>query len=108
MFDERKRPVAPRPRAQLDRPACSFPLVGRCYMSRVSRQSRKRHVIHQQRRPIIVGPASMEPLEDRCMRSANGLRPIDEIGNNSANPTLGVAGTDLLRLSPSAYKPVAN
>lgn len=30
-------------------------------------------------------------------------RPVDEVGNNAANPTLGTAGTDLLRLSPVAY-----
>jgi len=30
-------------------------------------------------------------------------RPIDEVGNNAANPTLGTASTDLLRVSPAAY-----
>jgi hypothetical protein len=30
-------------------------------------------------------------------------RPIDEVGNNVANPNEGTAGTDLLRLSPVAY-----
>jgi hypothetical protein len=30
-------------------------------------------------------------------------RPIDEVGNNVADPTLGTAGTDLLRVSPVAY-----
>src|SRR5262249_22503761 len=30
-------------------------------------------------------------------------RPIDEVGNNVARPTLGTAGTDLLRVSPAAY-----
>jgi hypothetical protein len=32
-----------------------------------------------------------------------GYRPIDEVGNNVANPNLGTAGTDLLRISPAAY-----
>jgi hypothetical protein len=34
---------------------------------------------------------------------ANGFRPINEAGNNVASPTLGTAGTDLLRVSPAAY-----
>ena len=34
---------------------------------------------------------------------ATGFRPIDEVGNNVANPLLGTAGTDLLRVSPAAY-----
>jgi hypothetical protein len=33
----------------------------------------------------------------------SGYRPIDEVGNNAVNPTLGTAGTDLLRVSPEAY-----
>ena len=35
--------------------------------------------------------------------TATGYRPINEAGNNVANPTLGTAGTDLLRVSPAAY-----
>jgi hypothetical protein len=34
---------------------------------------------------------------------ATGYRPINEVGNNVADPTLGTAGTDLLRVSPAAY-----
>jgi hypothetical protein len=34
---------------------------------------------------------------------ATGYRPINEVGNNVASPTLGTAGTDLLRVSPVAY-----
>ncbi|HMF16441.1 MAG TPA: peroxidase family protein, partial [Gemmataceae bacterium] len=45
----------------------------------------------------------VEQLEVRCQPSVTGFRPIDEVGNNAANPTLGMAGTDLLRLSPAAY-----
>jgi hypothetical protein len=45
---------------------------------------------------------TLEALEDRCVPSS-GYRPIDEVGNNISNPTWGVAGTDLLRLSPVAY-----
>ncbi len=36
-------------------------------------------------------------------QQATGFRPIDEVGNNLANPTQGTANTDLLRLSPVAY-----
>jgi hypothetical protein len=35
--------------------------------------------------------------------SASTYRPIDEIGNNIANPSLGTAGTDLLRVAAAAY-----
>jgi peroxidase len=51
---------------------------------------------------------SLERLEDRRVLSAGStlatdFRPIDEVGNNIANPTEGTAGTDLLRISPVAY-----
>jgi hypothetical protein len=45
----------------------------------------------------------LEPLEARCLPSATGYRPIDEVGNNAADPTQGTAGNDLLRVSPAAY-----
>jgi hypothetical protein len=46
----------------------------------------------------------VEPLEERCQPSVAGpFRPIDEYGNNAANPTQGMAGTDLIRISPVAY-----
>jgi hypothetical protein len=48
----------------------------------------------------------VEELEARCLMSVSGFRPIDEVGNNPAN--LGIAGTDLLRISPADYKPVDN
>jgi hypothetical protein len=48
-------------------------------------------------------PPCLEPLEERCQPSVTGFRPIDEIGNNVANPTWGTVNTDLLRLSPAAY-----
>jgi hypothetical protein len=66
---------------------------------------------------------SCEALEDRCTPSVTGFSPVDEVGNNAANPYQGVsfftsstegttpadvAGGDLLRLSPANYKPVAN
>ncbi len=58
------------------------------------------------RRPALACPM-LEQLEDRIVPSAPatsaGYRPIDEIGNNVASPTLGTAGTDLLRVSPAAY-----
>jgi hypothetical protein len=59
-------------------------------MSKFTRKTKQQHA-----RPAI------EPLEDRTVPSS--FRPITEVGNNVANPTLGAAGTDLLRLSPAAY-----
>src|SRR5262245_20585336 len=47
----------------------------------------------------------VEQLEDRCLMSVSGFRPIDEVGNNAAN--LGIAGTNLLRQSPADYKPAS-
>jgi hypothetical protein len=44
----------------------------------------------------------VEYLEERNLLSS-GFRPINEVGNNIANPTWGTAGTDLLRVSPVAY-----
>ena len=46
-------------------------------------------------------PPQIEILEERCLLS--GFRPIDEVGNNLANPTWGTANTDLFRISPVAY-----
>jgi hypothetical protein len=45
----------------------------------------------------------LETLEGRCLPAVTGFRPITEVGNNLANPTLGTANTDLLRVSPVAY-----
>src|SRR6266404_3787021 len=45
---------------------------------------------------------AVERLEDRSTPTT-GFRPIDEVGNNAANPTAGTAGTDLLRLSAADY-----
>ena len=50
----------------------------------------------------------LEKLDDRIVLSAYrpsaaGYRPIDEVGNNATNPNWGVAGSDLLRLSPAEY-----
>jgi hypothetical protein len=44
----------------------------------------------------------VEQLEERCLLDAS-FRPISEVGNNVADPNLGTAGTDLLRLSPVGY-----
>lgn len=44
-----------------------------------------------------------EVLEVRALLSAPTIESIDGTGNNSANPTWGSAGTDLLRLSPVAF-----
>jgi hypothetical protein len=43
-----------------------------------------------------------EPLEERTLLSAT-FYSIDGSGNNVANPTWGSAGTDLTRVSPTAY-----
>jgi hypothetical protein len=46
----------------------------------------------------------LELLEVRCLLSTTVLyRPIDEVGNNVANPSWGTAGVDLLRLTPAYY-----
>ena len=60
------------------------------------------------RRPARRGttPARVEQLEDRLVPA--GFRPIDEVGNNIANPLYGTANTSLLRLSPAAYRPAPN
>jgi hypothetical protein len=44
----------------------------------------------------------LESLETRCLLDS-GFRSITGFGNNIADPTLGEAGTDLLRISPVAY-----
>jgi hypothetical protein len=48
-----------------------------------------------------AAPPSMDRNPPPAQRAA--YRPIDEAGNNVANPTLGTACTDLLRVSPAAY-----
>jgi hypothetical protein len=57
------------------------------------------------RPPLTARPGcrlGLELLEERNLLSA-GYRSIDGTGNNLANPQWGSAGTDLLRLSPTAY-----
>jgi hypothetical protein len=44
----------------------------------------------------------IELLEERCLMDT-GFRSITGLGNNIANPSLGAAGTDLIRIAPSAY-----
>src|ERR1700733_4384919 len=44
----------------------------------------------------------MEFLEGRVLLSA-AVRPIDEVGNNIANPAWGTAGVDLIRIAAAAY-----
>ncbi len=46
--------------------------------------------------------AFLEPLERRDMLAAD-VRPIDEVGNNEANPSWGTAAADLIRLAAAAY-----
>lgn len=50
----------------------------------------------------------LEKLDHRIVLSSSRVlagmyRPITELGNNLAHPSWGVAGADLLRLSPAAY-----
>jgi hypothetical protein len=66
------------------------------------------------RRPVATR-FTLEKLEDRTVpsvtsaaggvstTSATSYRPLDEVGNNVADPTFGTVGTDLLRMSPAAY-----
>src|SRR5438105_252788 len=44
----------------------------------------------------------LEALEGRTLLSA-GFYSSDGTGNNVADPSMGSAGTDLIRLSPAAY-----
>jgi peroxidase len=67
------------------------------------RMSRKSRVASE--RP--TSPLTVETLEDRSVPSATGYRPIDAVGNNVANPNFGIAGIDLLRISPARYRVVA-
>jgi hypothetical protein len=46
---------------------------------------------------------TLEQLEVRRLLSASTVRPIDEVGNNVANPNWGIAGGDLIRLAAAAY-----
>jgi hypothetical protein len=48
-------------------------------------------------------PPTPPPGRNPPTSQATGFRPINEVGNNLANPSLGTAGTDLLRASPAAY-----
>jgi hypothetical protein len=45
----------------------------------------------------------LESLEERCLLDGTGYRPITEIGNNLANPSWGIAYTNLLRIAAAAY-----
>jgi hypothetical protein len=75
-------------------------------MMRMWKRLRARKARATEKRPIRR--LCLEHLEDRCVPSVTGYSSIDEVGNNAADPTLGTANTDLLRISPADYKPVAN
>jgi peroxidase len=47
-------------------------------------------------------PLQLEPLEPRCLLDAE-FRSITGFGNNPLNAAAGMAGADLLRLSPADY-----
>jgi hypothetical protein len=70
----------------------------------MNRVRSKRHTCpkHRAARRRPNRKPEIELLEVRCLLSS-GIRPIDEVGNNVANPTWGATNTDLLRLSPVAY-----
>jgi hypothetical protein len=63
---------------------------------------------------VAAGPPSTETLAiatdaaKHWLPNVDDFRPIDELGNNVAHPLQGTAGTDLLRLSPAAYRPAAD
>jgi len=46
---------------------------------------------------------NVELLEARCLLSSDPFRSITGVGNNVANPNLGAAGADLIRIAPAAY-----
>jgi hypothetical protein len=46
---------------------------------------------------------SLERLEPRRLLSVSGYEPVNEVGNNLANPSWGTAGVDLVRLAQAAY-----
>ncbi len=50
-----------------------------------------------------TSPSSPVPTRSNPPPPSSAFRPIDEVGNNRANASLGTAGTDLLRVSPAAY-----
>jgi hypothetical protein len=53
--------------------------------------------------PIRRTRPEIEALEARALPTVSGFEPIGGVGNNLLGPTLGAAGTDLLRVSPAAY-----
>jgi hypothetical protein len=60
----------------------------------------------QASRAPCSGSTSVSPTTvgySRRSSPVTGFRPITETGNNVANPTWGVAGTDLIRESPVGY-----
>ena len=59
----------------------------------------------QSPQPVPAAPATKGGSSGS---QASGYRPIDEVGNNASAPTLGTAGTDLLRVSPAAYSDGVN
>jgi hypothetical protein len=61
----------------------------------------RRRAFHGRKRQHGIRP-DIELLEARCLLDA-GFRSITGSGNNVANPTWGMTGTDLLRVSPVAY-----
>src|SRR5947209_1970504 len=61
-----------------------------------------RHARNATRRKISPRQLMIEVLEERALLSS-GFYSIDGTGNNPFRPTWGSAGTDLIRIAPSAY-----
>jgi hypothetical protein len=54
-------------------------------------------------RSPLGNPSLLTSRRNPPSRQSAGYRPIDETGNNRVNPTLGSAGTDLIRIAPVGY-----
>jgi hypothetical protein len=72
-------------------------------MDRLTSGCHRRQPQAARRRAPWWSALQIEQLEARLLLTTNSAEPINGVGNNLANPTLGSAGTDLLRTSPVAY-----
>ena len=48
--------------------------------------------------------SGFEPLECRTLLAVDGFAPIDGVGNNVDDPTMGSTGEQFLRIAPAAYE----
>jgi hypothetical protein len=56
-----------------------------------------------QQPPGLVGPLPPSWLSSQNAPSSQGIEPIDGVGNNIANPTLGAANSSFSRLAPANF-----